>query len=99
MSLVLDWFYTSMGYLATLPIPIHYMSIAMIDVTVVLHEIDGYQVEVSQKSILSEGFAPQCAQNALQTYNNGIGDYYCFQPATDAKVYNSVGSLIANVTR
>ena len=69
-------------------------------VTVVLHEIDGYQVEVSQKSILSEGFAPQCAQNALQTYNAEEKVLFEFPiPASDAKVYNSDGKLIANVTR
>ena len=72
----------------------------MINVTVVLHEIDGYQVEVSQASILSEGFAPQCAQNALQTYNAEEKVLFEFPiPASDAKVYNSEGKLIANITR
>ena len=68
-------------------------------VTVVLHELDGHQVEVSQTSILSEGFASQCAQNALQTYNQAHKTDNFPIPATDAKVYNSVGSLIANITR
>ena len=71
----------------------------MINVTVVLHELDGHQVEVSQTNILSEGFAPQCAQNALQTYNQAHKADTFPIPATDAKVYNSVGSLIANITR
>ena len=66
-------------------------------VTVALHELDGHQVKVSQTNILSEGFAPQCAQNALQTYNQAHKtDNFT---ATDAKVYNSVGTLIANITR
>ena len=68
-------------------------------VTVVLHELDGHQVDVSQTSILSEGFAPQCAQNALQTYNQAHKADNFPIPATDAKVYNSVGTLIANITR
>ena len=68
-------------------------------VTVVLHEIDGHQVEVSQTNILSEGFAPQCAQNALQTYNQAHKTDNFPIPATDAKVYSSVGTLIANITR
>ena len=68
-------------------------------VTVVLHEIEGHQVEVSQTSILSEGFAPQCAQNALQTYNQAHKTDNFPIPAADAKVYSSAGSLIANVTR
>ena len=68
-------------------------------VTVVLHELDGHQVEVSQTNILSEGFAPQCAQNALQTYNQAHKADTFPIPATDGKVYNSVGSLIANITR
>ena len=68
-------------------------------VTVVLHEIEGHQVEVSQTNILSEGFAPQCAQNALQTYNRARKADTSPIPATDAKVYSSTGSLIANVTR
>ena len=68
-------------------------------VTVVLHELDGHQVDVSQTSILSEGFAPQCAQNALQTYNQAHKAANFPIPATDAKVYNSVGTLIANITR
>ena len=68
-------------------------------VTVVLHEFDGHQVEVSQTSILSEGFAPQCAQNALQTYNQAHKADTFPIPATDSKVYNSVGTLIANITR
>ena len=71
----------------------------MINVTVVIHEIDGHQVEVSQESIISEGFAPQCAQNALQTYNQAHKADSFPIPATDAKVYTSVGSLIANVKR
>ena len=69
-------------------------------VTVALHEIDGHQVEVSQKSILSEGFAPQCGQYALQAYNQAQKSLYKFPiPASDAKVYNSVGTLIATITR
>ena len=68
-------------------------------VTVVLHELDGHQVDVSQTSILSEGFAPQCAQNALQTYNQAHKADNFPIPATDAKVYKSVGTLIANITR
>ena len=72
----------------------------MIKVTVVLHEIDGYQVEVSQQSILSEGFAIQCGQSALQTYNAEEKVLFEFPiPASDARVYNSEGKLIANVTR
>jgi hypothetical protein len=72
----------------------------MIKVTIVLHEIDGYQVEVSQQSILHEGFAIQCAQNALQTYNAHEKVLFEFPiPASDAKVYNSEGKLIANVMR
>ena len=74
----------------------------MINVTVVLHEVDGHQVEVSQKSILGDGngyFAAKCAQNALQTYNQAHKADTFPIPATDAKVYNSVGSLIANITR
>ena len=59
-------------------------------VTVVLHELDGHQVEVSQTSILSEGFARQCAQNALQTYNQAHKADTFPIPATDAKVYSSV---------
>ena len=68
-------------------------------VTVVLHEIEGHQVAVSQTNILSEGFAPWCAQNALQTYNQAHKTDNFPIPATDAKVYSSAGSLIANVTR
>ena len=71
----------------------------MIKVTVVLHEIDGHQVEVSQTSILTEGFAPQCAQNALQTYNQAHKADSFPIPASDAKVYDSEGTLIANVKR
>ena len=76
----------------------------MIKVTVVLHEIDGYQVEVSQKTILSEDFAIRCGQWALQTYNTGSRHFagngcpYSIL-ASDAKVYNSEGTLIANITR
>ena len=75
----------------------------MIKVTVVLHEIDGHQVEVSQKTILSEDFAIRCGQWALQTYNTGskhfAGNDAHSILASDAKVYNSEGKLIANVTR
>ena len=72
----------------------------MIKVTVVLHEIDGYQVQASQQSILHEGFAIQCGQSALQAYNAHEKVLYEFPiPASDAKVYNSEGTLIANVTR
>ena len=69
----------------------------MIKVTVVVHEYDGHQVEVSQ---LSEGFAPQCAQSALQAYNAHNKVLYKFPiVATDAKVYNASGKLLARITR
>ena len=72
----------------------------MINVTVVIHEYDGHQVEVSQQAILSEGFAAQCAQSALQSYNAHNKVLYKFPiPATDAKVYNPDGKLLARVTR
>ena len=66
-------------------------------VTVALHELDGHQVKVSQTNILSEGFAPQCAQNALQTYNQEHKADNFPIPATYARVYNSVGTLIATI--
>ena len=75
----------------------------MIKVTVVLHEIDGHQVEVSQKTILSEDFALRCGQWALQTYNTGSQHFAGNDAhpilASDAKVYNSEGTLIVNVKR
>ena len=63
-------------------------------VTVVLHEIDGHQVEVSQTNILSEGFARQCAQSTLQTYNQAHKTDTFPIPVTDVKLYNSLGTLI-----
>ena len=72
----------------------------MINVTVVIHEYDGHQVEVSQQAILSEGFAAQCAQSSLQSYNAHNKVVYKFPiPATDAKVYNPDGKLLARVAR
>ena len=71
----------------------------MIKVTVVLHEIDGHQVGVNQKTILSEGFAPQCAQWELSSYNQAHGADPFPILASDARVYNSEGTLIASVKR
>ena len=67
-------------------------------VTVVLHERDGYKVKVVQKSIISDDFADQCGLAAIQTYNAEQRYFKMPGEASDAHVYSdATGKLITKV--
>jgi|TARA_R110000824_G_scaffold96072_3_gene230520 hypothetical protein len=67
-------------------------------VTVVLHEKDGYKIKVAHKSIISEALADKCGLAALQEYNAEQRYYKLVGFATDAYVYSdNTGKLITKV--
>ena len=67
-------------------------------VTVVLHERNGYKVKTVQRRIVSEGFAYMCGRATLQEYNAEQSYYKLPGSAADACVYSdATGQLITKV--